>query len=286
LFVVAIAMLAFATFKPAQGFASTPSPQAVAPPMALDTVVNVLKSKSSCTWNVGGFGALVSASGVALAASLGNKKSTRKGHKSAMASAAGTVNVAAQPGVTAPMGEPGVSYWDPAGLSSNISEDRFRWYRQAEIKHGRVAMMALVGLVTQHNTRFNLTEPYDSVVNLKLSNIPAGLAALDYAPASYLFGCLVLIAGIHELRFSDDGRDPGDFGDPLGVAGKYGDKTMFRNFEINHGRLAMFGAIGTILAEVATGKDCIEQWEAAGSAWSRTFALTLPQGQVDALGMF
>jgi len=203
-----------------------------------------------------------------------------------VASAMSTANIASQAGVIEPLGEPGVSYWDPAGLSDDIPEDRFRWYRQAEIKHGRVSMMALVGLIVQHSTRFNLTFPYDSPVNLKKFDIPNGLGALETAPASYLFACLVIISGIHELRFSDDGKEPGDFGDPLKLEGKYGDPLNMRNYEISHGRLAMLGVIGSLFAENATGLDCVQQWAAAGAAWKRTFALTLPSEAVPPLTKF
>ena len=43
-------------------------------------------------------------------------------------------------GVTAPMG-----YFDPLGLSQGKSDEMMNMYREAELKHGRVAMAACLG---------------------------------------------------------------------------------------------------------------------------------------------
>jgi len=57
-------------------------------------------------------------------------------------------------------------------------------------------------------------------------------------------------------RESDD-KEPGNFGDPFGV-NMYNDE--FRNKEINNGRFAMICVLGIFAAEMATGKDAIEQF--------------------------
>merc|ERR1719324_2151618 len=50
-----------------------------------------------------------------------------------------------------------LGYWDPLHLMREgfknpdgefKSEETFRWYRMAEIKHGRISMMAILGLVS------------------------------------------------------------------------------------------------------------------------------------------
>ena len=43
-------------------------------------------------------------------------------------------------GICAPLG-----FWDPAGFSNDKREGTLRFYREVEIKHGRVAMLAAVG---------------------------------------------------------------------------------------------------------------------------------------------
>lgn len=153
-----------------------------------------------------------------------------------------------QVGVTEPFG-----FWDPASFCPK-DERVFKEYRACEIKHGRVAMMASLGAVAQHFVRLpgfektNFGEP-----------LPAGLAAAFETPGTFGFVLLASAAGAVELtiwREDYDNREPGDFGDPLGL-GMY-DKDM-RNKELNNGRLAMFTAMGIILAELVSGKDAIQQ---------------------------
>merc|ERR1711972_228679 len=49
---------------------------------------------------------------------------------------------------------PPLGYFDPAGFSKKGDESGFRTLRAAEIKHGRVAMMAALGGVVQHYVKF------------------------------------------------------------------------------------------------------------------------------------
>merc|ERR1719343_1969958 len=44
-----------------------------------------------------------------------------------------------------PLGVTGEYIWDPAGLATD--QETFNKYRSAEIKHGRVAMMATIGFI-------------------------------------------------------------------------------------------------------------------------------------------
>jgi len=202
-------------------------------------------------------------------------------------------DVSSQPGVCAPYGEPGVSYWDPAGLATDIDSSTFRFYRKAELKHGRVCMLAVTGLIAQHEWRFNLAYPYETPA-YDFSSVPSGIGAMmPGTPTSPLLGLFVLAAGLIELRTSDDGRDPGDFGDPAGFAASYGldfagadDKKQWQDFELNHCRLAMVGFLGAILGEYASGLDAVDQWWRAGAAFRRTFAIVFPQGDVPALESF
>jgi len=171
---------------------------------------------------------------------------------------------------------PGESIWDPAGFCDGCSEEKFRFFRTCELKHGRVAMLATVGLLVQHFFHFKNIggETDDGIVNA----VPNGLGALTQYPSNVGFGILVLAAGILELSNSDEGRAPGDYGDPAGFveALKYEgeDVLTWKNREINNGRMAMFAFIGTIAAEATTGLDAIGQWENSGAAFSNTVKMT------------
>merc|ERR1712118_334554 len=75
-----------------------------------------------------------------------------------------------QGGAMAPLG-----FFDPLGFSQMQSaRSDFRHLRAAELKHGRVAMMASVGAVAQHYIKFPGFE-----------KVPAGLAAVTTPPGTY-----------------------------------------------------------------------------------------------------
>lgn len=40
--------------------------------------------------------------------------------------------------------------FDPWGFTKDISDEKLFWYRAAELKHGRVAMLAALGQITQY----------------------------------------------------------------------------------------------------------------------------------------
>jgi len=202
---------------------------------------------------------------------------------SAAVEAAAPLDLSLQPGVCAPYGEPGVSYWDPLGLATDIDAANYRYYRQAELKHGRVCMLAMLGLFVQHSARVPGLEAV----------VPNGFGAAELGtPSSPCLGLAVMLAGFLEFNLNDEGREPGDFGDPADLAHSSGyyvgphNPRDWQNFEINHGRLAMFGVIGTLVAEYATGLDGVEQWQRLGAAKARTVAVLFPEGPVPPLSMF
>lgn len=143
---------------------------------------------------------------------------------------------------------PPLGFFDPAGFCKKGDLDGFRNLRAAEIKHGRVAMMAALGAVFQHYIQFPGFE-----------KVPAGMDAVTSAPGSYGFAALVAVAGALELGawVEDPSKEPGNFGDPAGL-GQY--TQDFRERELNNGRFGMFAAIGIIAADLYTGKDAIEQF--------------------------
>lgn len=185
-------------------------------------------------------------------------------------------DVTMEVGVCEPFGKPGEYVWDPMGETEDMDESKFRWYRQAELKHGRVAMLAIAGLLNQGIWRFGAVElaSFDGGLGLApndFESVPNGVAAVtEGSQAAPYLGLVVILAGILELSLSDDGKEPGDFGDPAGILSASGGvgayDTAWRNMEINNGRLAMFGIIGALTAEYVTGMDTYQQWEATASA--------------------
>jgi len=194
-------------------------------------------------------------------------------------------DITKQNGVTSPAGKPGVSIWDPAGLAKNIDANTFRQYRGAELKHGRVCMIALLGLIAQHSWRLPpfRFEPSSGIEAVSSGHASAGGLAM-----------IIFIAGIFEYNTTDDNREPGDFGDPFDLIplagfdpGNSDELTLWRNRELNHCRLAMVGVLGCFLAEYATGFDAVDQWKFAGAAWDRTLSiLSFPESPVGPLETF
>jgi len=77
-------------------------------------------------------------------------------------------------GVIAPTG-----FFDPLNLSAKIDADTFAQYRTAELKHGRVSMLAVVGYVVQEIYRL----PFDIAPGVPAKDIPNGIAAIEAIPA-------------------------------------------------------------------------------------------------------
>ena len=171
-------------------------------------------------------------------------------------------------GATMPLVDPskGMDRWDPLNLSTGDVE-KFDRYRGAELKHGRVAMLAVVGLIAQHSYRFPfvLTGGFGELKASSLTDVPSGFGAVFASPSAEAFGILFLVAGWFETVFwTDNGRAPGDFGDPAGLRKRsmfeYTDFEAVRTLELEHGRLAMVGFIGTMAGEYVTGYDAVDQW--------------------------
>ena len=111
----------------------------------------------------------------------------------------------AEPGAMAPLG-----YFDPLGFCPSGDEGKFKQLRAAELKHGRVAMLASVGLVAQCYIRL----PF-----LGLKDSPAGYKAALLVPSLWMFGLVVIGSMLVEWLVwkEDPWKEPGNFGDPLGL---------------------------------------------------------------------
>merc|ERR1740138_480335 len=46
---------------------------------------------------------------------------------------------------------PPLGYWDPLGFSTNLPMGRLLFYREVELKHGRVCMLASLGILVAEN---------------------------------------------------------------------------------------------------------------------------------------
>lgn len=134
---------------------------------------------------------------------------------------------------------PGYAGFDPMGLSDLMD---IKWLQQAEIKHGRVCMLAFLGILVQE---------FIHLPNAAYSN-PLATEALTQVPAGALWQ-IFLFCGVCEfvghkgkityLDMFEDGAEVGDLGfNPMGL--KISDGVRLQ--EIKNGRLAMCGVGGVI----------------------------------------
>lgn len=189
--------------------------------------------------------------------------------------AAGTDNrLANAAGVTMPFGEPGEYYWDPLNLAENISEEKFESYQSAEIKHGRVAMLAIVGELVQEKYVF----PF--AAQARAEGGPDGIQQLSWLnqnpDTAFSWAAIFFVAGYVDIQSTRANQDkaPGDLGDPFNadeaIRGSPdsgwvpGSPSFYRNAEINHCRLAMTGIFAFWCAEQSTGLGIYDQWTRLG----------------------
>lgn len=177
---------------------------------------------------------------------------------SAKVSTALNFDIKKQIGVQAPVG-----YFDPLGFIANgpygSPEENFKHYRGVEVKHGRIAMAATLGMLVQQTTRFEgFLSPSQ---NLKFADVPNGLEALKVVPLEGWVQMAVVI-GLHEVFVKQrEGRAPGDFG--TGYFGFALDDQSAKQLsslsaEISNGRLAMLGILGMFASEIVNGEVLAE----------------------------
>jgi len=171
--------------------------------------------------------------------------------------------------------------FDPLGFAAGADLSTIKKYREAELQHGRVAMLATIGmLVTEEPIEFHpLFESYNKDIGPAIRHLDEVRAA-----APFFFEVLGLIIGALELNRalkgweapdantagrlpSDDGGTvfqdlredyyPGDVGfDPLNL--KPSDPAEFAELhtkELQNGRLAMIGIAGMVVQELVNGKE-------------------------------
>jgi len=129
-------------------------------------------------------------------------------------------------GVIAPTG-----FFDPLGLSSNIDQATFDAYRESELKHGRVAQLAVIGYIVPEVFRF----PGEIAPGLKFADIPNGVAAINTIPALGWAQMFFLIGAVDYygyLRFDSGVPD---------LAPEELEKRQLN--ELQHGRLAMLAVL-------------------------------------------
>merc|ERR1712139_584833 len=144
-----------------------------------------------------------------------------------------------------------VGFWDPLGLSADGDLATFKRRRTAEIKHGRVCMIACIGyIVPEYFKRPGYLSP---ALGIKFADVPNGLAALSKVPATGWMQ-IVAFAGITEGSWGfDKNSGTGDYGWKVITSDDPEVKTKKLAAEIANGRLAMVAIIGMFFQDGLTG---------------------------------
>jgi hypothetical protein len=168
--------------------------------------------------------------------------------------------------------ESGIGPWDPLGLASVTGDAmdvgaRLRWFRQAEIKHGRVSMAAFVGWIVSQNGA-----SWPGIEKAWVSTNP--LETWGNTPWQYQWG-FVLSCGIIEYRtlmggwkIDPDGASLTNPNVKLGLAevpfgwdpiklgqGRKTEEQRAASLmsELKNGRLAMVGIASLYVATIVPG---------------------------------
>jgi len=143
--------------------------------------------------------------------------------------------------------------FDPFNFSDN--ERSLQWYRNAEIKHARLAMLAAIGW------------PLAELLNKSIDRAPSVLnGGLGKVTPVFWAGLLTILSAVELLGIFNENREgsdymPGNYGfNPLRLWSQNDDQRKFSmEAEIFNGRLAMLAIFGFVMQEFVTKIPVIEQ---------------------------
>jgi len=169
------------------------------------------------------------------------------------------------PGALEPVG-----IFDPLGFGEKADEPTLRRYREAELAHGRVSMLAVIGFLVGEKV-----EGSSFLFDAQVSG-PA-ITHLSQVPSEFWVLLTVGIGAVEQTRAEKgwvDPKDapvdrpgllredylPGDLGfDPLGLKPEDPEEfAIMQTKELQHGRLAMLAAAGFLAQELADKQGILE----------------------------
>ena len=171
------------------------------------------------------------------------------------------------PGALAPMG-----FFDPLGFAEKADEKTLKRYREAEVTHGRVAMLAVIGFLVGEAVEGS-TFLFDAQISgpaiTHFTQVPDGWDALiiTFIGAAEAQRAQIGWVDPADALYDQPGllRDdyyPGDIGfDPLGLRPEDPEElNLMITKELQNGRLAMLAAAGFLAQEAVDGKGILEHF--------------------------
>merc|ERR1712176_143869 len=149
-------------------------------------------------------------------------------------------------GATAPLASGGKP-WDPLKISANCPAGKLYFYREAELKNGRLAMIAFLSIVVTDKFGFRPFYGGGEYISAIQSHY-----SIDPYPRNFWVGLLVACGFAELFGLPDRSKAPGDQGyDPFKLLPKNEDELIaVQNKELNNGRLAMIAMAGIYAQEV------------------------------------
>ena len=174
------------------------------------------------------------------------------------------------PGALAPMG-----FFDPLGFATDADEATLRKYREAEVTHGRVAMLAAVGFLVGEKVEGS-TFLFDSQITGsavdQFPQVPIGysLIMLGIIGFAEFYRAKTGWEDPADTRYDQPGQlkadyYPGDIGfDPLGLKPEDQEEyDIMQTKELQNGRLAMLGAAGMLAQEAVDHQGILEHLQSS-----------------------
>ena len=170
---------------------------------------------------------------------------------------------------------PPVGFFDPLDFASKADDLTLKRYREAEVTHGRVSMLAVIGFLVGEKVEgssFLFDASVKGPAITHLSQVPTifwGLLLIAIA-STELYRAQVAFVSPADVPTGQQGlmRDdhyPGDIGfDPLGLKPEDPEEfDIMVTKELQHGRLAMLAAAGFMAQELVDGKGIIEHLQSS-----------------------
>ena len=166
--------------------------------------------------------------------------------------------------------------FDFAGFSNKplivINDEPLKWYREAEIVHGRVAQLAVLGFLVPSLFHWGGYPewgiPEDAFAEM---NPYKALFSVPHESIGQIILGIFFVECYRIQRIIFEGKPAGDLGLGQGGWNPFGFKYTEEEYrekqlqELKHGRLAMFGALGMLLQLKNSGMGVGQQLAAAFS---------------------
>mmetsp|Transcript_34535 Transcript_34535/g.56469 ORF Transcript_34535/g.56469 Transcript_34535/m.56469 type:complete len:236 (+) Transcript_34535:484-1191(+) len=164
------------------------------------------------------------------------------------------------PGSSAPFG-----FFDPLGFTKDMDLNGVKRFREAEVMHGRVAMMATIGYIIGENTP-TITYGFDfphTIANNQLPEVPVAVLLPFFLAINFAEALRASVGWVEPdvgpLFTLREKYYPGDVGLYFGL--KPTDANEFVDMqtkELSNGRLAMLAVAGMCVQEQINGQGILE----------------------------